>query len=316
MDFNPEIIGYNFEYVPTPLSAGGVGMYIDSDFQYTIIEKTSNEAFQALWVEIHMKNAANIICGVLYRQHNSPELFQKYFEETLENLSPSGKPIYIMTDANIDLLHCNSCKYAQDFLCTLQSLSLMPTIDKPTRVHRNSASLIDNIFTNKIDNEIISGNLISDISDHFVQFCISSLTRDFHNFSEKNFINDVALVDWQRLVPVGETNTDKLFSSFYNKLNKIVNKHAPLKPISSRKLKTYAKPWITRGIRKSIQVKNKLLEGGNSDLYKEYRNKLTILTRISKKLYFHKYFLSNANNLKKTWECINNLINRKKRILR
>ena len=120
-------------------------------------------------------------------------------------------------------------------------------------------------------------------------------------------------MDWQRLVPVGETNTDKLFSSFYNKLNKIVNKHAPLKPISSRKLKTYAKPWITRGIRKSIQVKNKLLEGGNSDLYKEYRNKLTILTRISKKLYFHKYFLSNANNLKKTWECINNLINRKKK---
>lgn len=26
MDFNPEIPGYTFEYVPTPLSAGGVGM--------------------------------------------------------------------------------------------------------------------------------------------------------------------------------------------------------------------------------------------------------------------------------------------------
>ena len=30
IDFNPEIPGYTFEYVPTPLSAGGVGMYIDS----------------------------------------------------------------------------------------------------------------------------------------------------------------------------------------------------------------------------------------------------------------------------------------------
>ena len=50
-DLNHTITGYNFEYVPTPLSAGGVGMYIDSDFQYTIIEKISNEHFQALWIK-------------------------------------------------------------------------------------------------------------------------------------------------------------------------------------------------------------------------------------------------------------------------
>ena len=28
-DFNPKIPNYEFEYVPTPLAAGGVGMYID-----------------------------------------------------------------------------------------------------------------------------------------------------------------------------------------------------------------------------------------------------------------------------------------------
>ena len=30
LDFDPSIPNYNFEYVPTPLSAGGVGMYIDN----------------------------------------------------------------------------------------------------------------------------------------------------------------------------------------------------------------------------------------------------------------------------------------------
>ena len=40
----------------------------------TVLVKSSNEAYQALWVENHQTNAANIICGVLYRQHNSPEL--------------------------------------------------------------------------------------------------------------------------------------------------------------------------------------------------------------------------------------------------
>ena len=94
-------------------------------------------------------NAANIICGVLYCQHNSPELFLKYFEEIKENLIATGKPVYVMTDANINLLSFDSCNYAQDFLLTLQSLNLTPCIDKPTRVHRNSFSLIDNIFINK-----------------------------------------------------------------------------------------------------------------------------------------------------------------------
>ena len=31
LDFNPAIPNYNFEYVLTPLSAGGVGMYIDEE---------------------------------------------------------------------------------------------------------------------------------------------------------------------------------------------------------------------------------------------------------------------------------------------
>ena len=47
LDFNP-CPNYNFEYVPTPLSAGGVGMYIDEERKYKIVEKCSNKAFQAL----------------------------------------------------------------------------------------------------------------------------------------------------------------------------------------------------------------------------------------------------------------------------
>ena len=94
------LAAYNFEFVPTPLSAEGVGMYIDCDLRYTIIERSSNEAFRALWIEIHFTNKANITCGVIYRQHNSPEQFQKYFEETIEKLSDTGKVIYIMSDTN------------------------------------------------------------------------------------------------------------------------------------------------------------------------------------------------------------------------
>ena len=49
-EFYPSLPGYNFEFLLTPLSVGGVGMtmYIEKyDTKYTVIEKNSNEALHA-----------------------------------------------------------------------------------------------------------------------------------------------------------------------------------------------------------------------------------------------------------------------------
>ena len=84
LDFNTSILNYNFKFVPTPLSASGVGMYIAYNLQYKVIEK----AFQALWFEIEFKTKRNIICGVVYRQHNSADRFLDYFEKVLSIIAP------------------------------------------------------------------------------------------------------------------------------------------------------------------------------------------------------------------------------------
>ena len=68
--------GYSFEFLPTLLAAGGVGMYINNRFKYVVIEKAINIDYQALWIEIDILNKRIIICSVIYRQHNSPEAFQ------------------------------------------------------------------------------------------------------------------------------------------------------------------------------------------------------------------------------------------------
>ena len=130
-DYHPSITGNSFEFAPTPLAAGGVGMFIDENVKYRIIEKISSRAFEALWVELQFEMKSNIICGVIYRQHNYPESFQTYFDETLEKLSTSGKPIYVMGDFNINLLNAETCNFTKDFLLSLQRYSLIPTIDKP-----------------------------------------------------------------------------------------------------------------------------------------------------------------------------------------
>ena len=55
-----------------------------------VLEKISNDAFQALWIELSFPHKKSIVSGIGYRQHNSPEQFQKYdFEETIENFTTS-----------------------------------------------------------------------------------------------------------------------------------------------------------------------------------------------------------------------------------
>ena len=78
------ISGYTFEHVPTPLASGGIGLFVNQSLNYNVFEKTSNEAFQALWVEISFVDHKNIICGIIYRQYNSPNDFLTYFDRTIE----------------------------------------------------------------------------------------------------------------------------------------------------------------------------------------------------------------------------------------
>ena len=316
---NANIPGYVFECVPTPLASGGVGLFIDETLSYSVLGKISNEAFQSLWIEITFVKKKSVICGVLYRQHNSPNRFQQYFDETIEKFTSSRKHVVIMGDFNIDLLKCDSSSYSHDFISSLQSCYLIPTIDKPTRVRSSSATLIDNIFLNNPDQVVTCGNIVSDISDHFSQFCVLKSVKDkvkvnkfkvrnFSRFSADCFNTEVSQVDWKAIVEKNSCDVNNLFSSFYNKFNKLVNNHAPMKIISNRKAKQLSKPWITQGLRTSIKIKNKLYASGDVSKYKTYRNKICSLARISKQQYYFNFFDSNLTNMKKTWEGINSIL--------
>ena len=307
-----------------PLAPGGVGLYINESLKYKVTEKTSNEAFQALWIEIHSSQKCNIICGIVYRQHNSPQRFQGYFDETPDKVIASNKSVYIMGDFNINLLHAESSHYAQEFLLSLQSFSFTPTIDKPIRVHNSSATLIDNILTNKVDANITRGNIVSDISDHFSQFCVfhtffkklkskKQKRRYFSGFSVNSFNSELSEELLNQNNFDDQFVVDIAFFNFYNTLSVLVEKHAPMKTLSKRKLKQFSEPWITIGLKNSIRVKNSLFHSGNFAQYKLCRNKISALTRASKKNYYHAFFADNLNNMKNTWNGINSLINGKKK---
>jgi hypothetical protein len=63
-----------------------------------------------------------------------------YFQQKLEQYTSTGKYGFIMGDFNIDLLKIDRCNYAHNFILYLQSCSMIPSIDKPSRVHGESAN--------------------------------------------------------------------------------------------------------------------------------------------------------------------------------
>ena len=123
---------------------------------------------------------------------------------------------------------------------------------------------------------------------HFSQFCIAKSMKDktvfktvkrhdFSKFCTIRFNNDLARVQWDNILINGQNDVNKMFSSFYNKFNKVVNRHTPIKKLSGRKAKELSKPWITAGLKRSIRVKYKLYASGDEIKYKYCRNKICSL---------------------------------------
>ena len=88
---------------------------------------------------------------------------------------PNQDDVQFLSDSYDNLVQSKD-----DIAQELLNLHERPAIDKPTRVCQTSSTLIDNIFLNNPDQVLSCGNIISDISDHFSQFCI------FKSMKEKN----------------------------------------------------------------------------------------------------------------------------------
>ena len=79
-----------------------------------------------------------------------------------------------MSDFSITLMHDNEDKPTNEFLDSLASKSYLPYIIQSNQHTCLFKTLIDNILSNVILKDIISGNITATIGDHLPQFLISS----------------------------------------------------------------------------------------------------------------------------------------------
>ena len=117
-----------------------------------------------------------------------------YLHKLLENISKEQESVFLLVDFNVNLLNYNEHNQTNELLDSLASNSLTPLILQPTRITSHTNTLIDNIFSNVVDPDIILGNLTATISDHLPQFSI--IPNMFGNIpSNKSNINER---DWSK----------------------------------------------------------------------------------------------------------------------
>lgn len=337
---NFDIAGYSFLSNETESAAGGTALYIADYINHKQRNDLTSSIYlpkllESTFVEISPKKQSNIVVGCIYKHPTLPisEFNKTFLAPLLDKINKEGKEIILLGDFNINLLNSHNAEVTE-FVDILGSNLILPTISLPTRVTPHSQTLIDNILTSPSKFDIVSGNLTIGISDHLPQFLIFKTPsedktpyvktyNEWKSFDSERFKIEFNNIDWKNKLSLEENNPSASFEKFYNNLNELINRHAPLKSTEIKVNHNKIKPWITNGIRKSIILRNKLyhrfintkdqiMKNTFYQRYKIHRNEIVHLIRQSKINYYKTYFNENIRNVKNTWKGINELINHKK----
>lgn len=327
-----ELPGYNSVHaIRQSRTGGGVSIFVKQNLNFIqrddLILNNDEGNVESIFVELETSKSKNIVIGQIYKPPDVDIIkFNDGMNTVLSKVNQEDKICYILGDFNINILKSEIHCPTNEFLNMLQANYFFPAIDKPTRITRQSATLIDNILFNTLDYETMSGLLFTDITDHLPVFLFAKLnnkekkspveTQYYRNFCKSNknkFKKMMQDISFDEVYNEKDPNSAyevfmKLFSSCFDKCF----------PLISGVVLTN-NPWFTSGLKKSSRIKNKLYKKYlscptplNLATYKSYKNKFAHLLRISKKKYYNNQFKKYSNNIKNTWKTINQLLQRKK----
>ena len=326
--------GYNFVEQHRSSLGGGVALCVMKHLNY--IERPDlalyDNDIESVFIEVNKDKLhleKNIIIGVLYRPPgNDIRTFNEKLESILQKIRRENKVSYILGDFNINLLNNDYHQPTGEFFDLMSSNSFLPLITRPTRVTANSATLIDNIFTNHFDCSLQSseGIFVTDITDHYPVFHINHqifaseteiyMERRLYNQRNKQaFLQVLQETDWSDIFSI--PGTQSCFNTFHGKLVSLLNKSFP--KVRIKKRYNNRKPWLSDALRNSIKLKNKLYykyrkisSVYNETCYKSYKQILQKTLIAAEKQYYHELVTRNKDNMKKSWGIIKDIINKNK----
>ena len=312
---------------------GGLAILLRDDFDFKRLkDKEVNipKEFESIIIEITPPNNSKPIATLaeVYRAPRSSERTSiERYEALLNNLN-NDKDIIICTDQNMNLLKCREKPAINDLLTSFETHGYKPTVSKPTRIQNQSATLIDNIYLKTRRHSPTQSIIIqTDISDHFPIILLKSNSL----FPKPNQTSDMPLkrfINTRNLTPIltdlnstpwddnlHDASLDAAYNNFSSTLNSILDKHAPLKKRTLRKHINPA-PWMTDEIRAASKRKMQLYRQSLqlpsdhpiTQRYASTKAEVNRMRRTAMKRYYYNRLASDINDMKATWQTINQLI--------
>ena len=304
---------------------GGVGFLIRTDITYRqrhdLERNEHTPSCEHSCIEIK-GDTENTIISSMYRPPNTDvNDFLNIFKTILANIKRSGLESIIGLDHNLDLLKQAVHTKTQEFLECILDQNMLPTVTKPTRISKTSATLIDNILiSEKLQSNFESTIIIDDMSDHLP--CILTLknyinthshifrrTQRINSCTVNKMLSSLSKIDWTE--SLNNKNATESFTVFHKTLTSIINNYAP-EQLVKKKMKKYTCPWMSKGYQKSLLKSKRLyaksLTDPSTDLeYKTYKSVLRKCKRKLKLTYYQSKCIEFRNNGKKMWELINKI---------
>ena len=202
----------------------------------------------------------------------------------------------------------------------LPSFGLKQLISTPTRITRESKTLIDIICSNETE-KINSLKVISaGLSDHELICCSRKVNnvknhpriitcRNFANYDPKLFCKELEFMNFKQVFAPSCVNT--AWSILKNILQQCIDKHAPL---LEKKVKGRLCPWLTQEVKWETNLSDGLLRKARRtncehdwSMYKRQRNRVTGLIKRCKGKYHQDILRDSADSPDKFWSAIKKL---------
>ena len=287
-------------------------------------------------------NRTKVIVNFYRSPSHEVNKFINQLEYVLRKLERhSRKHILFFGDANIDLIKYDTDSASQNLIDILSKHGFVQAVSRPTRITDHSATLIDHIYTNNIDQTISSNILTLDISDHLATTCTVKLgsssrlnraapnpTANSKNRSKPRMFNEANHNNFHRLIAnetweeaLNENDASKKFDKFCETYTNHYNTAYPLKANRIRRTheRLEPKPWILPWLEAACARKKRLFHDKikspteqNTAAYTKMVKFCDKHVNIAKQRYYKKQFDMHRDNAKNQWKIINGLLNRNK----
>ena len=163
--------------------------------------------------EITTSHGKNIIVASIYHTPNTDlTLLNEHIEYMFHNCN--DKTMYLCGDFNIDLLQCENHAATGNFIDQIYSYGLLSLITRPTRITKQSATLIDNIFTTELERYTVSGLIINDLSDPLLVFQICDYVDNIHQKENQCF--ETKLINEEKIQSLISTLANMKWEVIFN----------------------------------------------------------------------------------------------------